>query len=249
MTALAFETVSVTLGGRPALTDVSFAADGGGLIALVGPNGSGKTTLLRAASGLVPMTGGAVTLDGGPVAALSAKARARAIAYLPQERSTAWPMTGRALVALGRHPYAGPLRREGDADRAAVERALEAANAAAFAERRVDALSGGERARILLARAFAVEAPALLADEPTAALDPAHQLKVMEALRGAAAAGTLVIAALHDLSLAARFADRVLVLDDGRLVADGTAAEALGARVLAQVFGVRREDGALALAP
>lgn len=248
MSALGFETVTVTLGERAALSGVSFSAEAGGLIALVGPNGAGKTTLLRAACGLAPLAEGRVTLNGAAVRSLAPRTRAKAIAYLPQERDTAWPMTGRRLAALGRFPYAGPLRRMSEADRAAVNRALAAADADLFADRPVDHLSGGERARILLARALAVEAPVLLADEPTAALDPAHQLTVMQALKDAAAGGALVVAALHDLGLAQRFADRVIVLDQGRVVSDGAPGEALSDAVLRDVFAVRREGETLVLA-
>ncbi len=248
MSALGFNDVTVRLGERAALEHVSFEAAPGGLIALVGPNGAGKTTLLRAACGLAPLSTGQVTLDGQAVRSLAPKARAKAIAYLPQERDTAWPMTGRRLAALGRFPYAGPLRRMSETDRAAVNRALAAADAQAFADRPVDHLSGGERARILLARALAVEAPVLLADEPTAALDPAHQLTVMQALKDAAAGGALVVAALHDLGLAQRFANRVIVLDEGRLVSDGAPGEALSDAVLREVFAVRRDGESLVLA-
>lgn len=248
MSALGFDSATVRLGERAALSGVSFRAQADGLIALVGPNGAGKTTLLRAACGLAPLSEGRVTLDGAAVRSLAPKTRAKVIAYLPQERDAAWPMTGRRLAALGRFPYAGPLRRMSETDRAAVDRALAAADAAAFADRPVDHLSGGERARILLARALAVEAPVLLADEPTAALDPAHQLTVMQALKDAAAGGALVVAALHDLGLAQRFADRVLVLDQGRLVSDGAPGEALSDAVLRDVFAVRREGESLVLA-
>lgn len=247
MSALSFDNVTVRLGAQDAITDVSFAAERG-LVALVGPNGSGKTTLLRAACGLTPLQAGAVTLDGAAVAAMPPRQRGRTIAYLPQERRAAWPMSGRALVALGRHPFAGPMRRESEMDRAAIGRGLDAADAQGFADRNVDTLSGGERARILLARAFAVEAPVLLADEPTAALDPAHQLSVLQALQDQAGRGTLVLTALHDLSLAARFAGRIIVMDQGRIAADGAPGEALSDEILERVFGVRRQNGDLALA-
>lgn len=250
MSALRFDNVTVRLGAQGAqnaLAGVSFET-AGGLTALVGPNGSGKTTLLRAAAGLTPLHAGAVTLDGAAVTEMPARTRGQSIAYLPQERRAAWSMPGRALVALGRHPYAGPLRRETGADRAAIERALDAADAQRFADRNVDTLSGGERARILLARAFAVEAPVLLADEPTAALDPAHQLSVLGALKGAAENGALVLTALHDLSLARRFADCIIVMDKGSIAADGAPDAALSDGILERVFAVRQNNGVLELA-
>jgi iron complex transport system ATP-binding protein len=206
------------------------------VVALVGPNGAGKTTLVRALAGLLPADG-RISLDGRALSALSPRERARHIAYLPQGHAFHWPIPAAAVVALGRHPHADPFSPPSAADRAAVARALAATNIEALATRPVATLSGGERARVALARALATEAPVLLADEPTASLDPRHQLVVMELLRRAAENGA-VLAVVHDLLLAARFADRVLVMDRGRLVADAPPAEALGPERVAEVFGV-----------
>lgn len=229
--------MSVHLGTRLVLDGVSFEAAAGECIFVLGPNGAGKSTLLRAVAGLVPVSG-EVLWAGTPVGQLGGVERARGIAYLPQGSIVSWPMRVRDVVTIGRLPHGSRLSRPGPKDAAAVDRALEVVDAIAFANRSIGELSGGERARVLLARALAVEAPVLVADEPIAALDPAHQITVLELLSGLAAQGRLVLAALHDLTLAARFATRVLVLDGGRLVADGRPAATLDDAVLAQTFGV-----------
>jgi iron complex transport system ATP-binding protein len=207
------------------------------LAILVGPNGAGKTTLVRALAGLLPAEG-AITLEGLPLGEFSARERARRIAYLPQGNVFHWPMPVASIVALGRYPHADPFSPPTPADQAAVADALAATETAAFARRAVTTLSGGERARVALARALTTQAPILLADEPTVSLDARHQLTVMELLRAAARAGGAVLAVVHDLSLAARFADRVIVMAGGRIVTQASAKEALSAERMAAVFGV-----------
>jgi iron complex transport system ATP-binding protein len=230
--------LNVKLGGRAVLSDISFSMPSGQLVALVGPNGAGKTTLLRALAGLLP-SGGAVDVGGEALSTLSLRDRAKRFGYLPQGHIVHWPLSAHDIVALGRYPHGAtdPARlTPGDAE--AVLRAMKAADVMEFSARRVTELSGGERSRVALARVFAVEAPVILADEPTASLDPRHQIDVMKALRAAADRGTLVIVVTHDLGLAGRFADSVLVLSQGRLLAQGAPADALSEQIMADVFRV-----------
>jgi iron complex transport system ATP-binding protein len=232
--------VTALLGGAVVVERASLALRGGELAILVGPNGAGKTTLLRALAGLIPADG-TIELGGQPLAALKARERARRVAYLPQGHVFHWPISVAAIVMLGREPHADPFSSTSADDRAAVARALAITETQAFAQRAVTTLSGGERARVALARALATQAPVLLADEPTASLDPRHQLIVMELLRQAARAGSAILATMHDLTLAARFADRVVIMHEGRLVAEGPPAETLNAERLATVFGVEAQ--------
>ncbi|MAW98705.1 MAG: ABC transporter [Sphingomonas sp.] len=237
MVELIAEQVSVTLGRREVVRSVSARLRAGEFVGILGPNGAGKSTLVRALLGLVPSEG-AVMLDGKRIASLPRKQIARTIAYLPQGQTLHWPLSVERLVALGRLPHLAPYSRIGEADRAAIARAMEMAEVDGFAGRIATELSGGERARVLLSRALAVEAPVLVADEPLASLDPAHQLQGMEILRAEADAGRLVVAVFHDLNLAMRFCDRLLVLDGGRLVADGNPCAVLTPDLLAKVYGI-----------
>ncbi len=241
MTASAFLTawgLNVTLAGRLVLNDVSLALSSGHLVALVGPNGAGKTTLLRALAGLV-RSEGAIEVGGDALSSLALRERARRFAYLPQGHVVHWPLAARDIVALGRYPHgATDPARLTPKDAEAVLRAMQATDVMEFSERRVTELSGGERSRVALARVLAVEAPVILADEPTASLDPRHQFDVMKSLRASADKGVLVIVVTHDLGLAARFADTVLVLLDGRLVSQGAPAEALSEKTMGDVFRI-----------
>jgi iron complex transport system ATP-binding protein len=230
--------LNVTLGGRAVLSDISLSLSRGHLVALLGPNGAGKTTLLRALAGLLPSQG-EIRVGGDALSSLPLRERARRFGYLPQGHVVHWPLPARDIVALGRYPHgATDPARLTPRDAEAVLRAMRATDVVEFSERRVTELSGGERSRVALARVLAVEAPVMLADEPTASLDPRYQIDVMKNLRHAADGGMLVIVVTHDLGLAARFADTVLVLSDGRLVSQGAPAEALSERIMGDVFRI-----------
>ncbi|MFP3942819.1 MAG: ABC transporter ATP-binding protein [Alphaproteobacteria bacterium] len=238
MSGLAAQNVEAMPGSRPVLREVSVTVRPGEMAGLVGPNGAGKTTLLRVLNGLLRPRAGRVTLEGTDLDALPPRLRARKIAWLPQHQPVHWPLTAARLVALGRLPHQDPFRAPGPAEAAVLHRVMRETDTAAFAERRVNSLSAGERARVLLARALAVEAPFLLADEPVAALDPYHQLHVMELLQARAAAGTGVLVVLHDLTLAARFCNRLILLHEGRVAAAGRPGEVLNPERLESVYQV-----------
>ena len=239
MSKLVARALTCRHGSRSVLADVGIAFAAGEVTAIVGPNGSGKTTLLRHLAGLETPAMGEIEVDGRALGLLERRARARRIAYLPQSASAYWPLSGRDLVALGRLPHGADLARPlASSDAAAVARALARVDGTVLADRPIDALSQGERSRLLLARALATEAGILLADEPVASLDPGYALDCMAILRAEATRGVCVIVSLHDLGLAARFADHVIVLADGRVVADGPPAVALGDALIASVYGV-----------
>jgi iron complex transport system ATP-binding protein len=237
VSAIALDGVTVRLGGRPVVREVTARVERGEWVALIGPNGAGKTTLLRAIAGLLPHEGH-VSLFEQPAAELERRERARLLAVVPQEPETPPWLTVAEYALMGRTPHLGPLAREGAADRDAAARALDRLGLEPFAERALGTLSGGERQRVVVARALAQEAPIVLLDEPTAALDIGHQqqaLELLDALRSAD--GLTLVAAMHDLTLAALYADRVLLLAEGRIVAEGTPAEVLTESALAEHYG------------
>lgn len=235
MSTLTCENLDVRAAGRLLVQDVSLSLNPGELLGIVGTNGAGKTTLLRALVGLTTPSSGHVTLDRRPLRAWPASARARQLAYLPQGHAVHWPLPGRELVALGRLPHGDAQRVSG---RTAIDAAMRATDTHAFATATVQTLSGGERARVMLARVLAGDPAVLLADEPLAALDPAHQLRMMALLQQQAAAGRAIAVVLHDLALAARFCTRVIVLHEGRVLANGAPDAVFDAPTLAHAFGV-----------
>jgi len=253
MTSLRLANVSVKLGGRKILEDVSFEVAPGEVVGLIGPNGAGKTSALKVALGLVPLGMGFVELGTGPISGLNPKERARKIAYVPQGAPVHWPMTAERTVSLGRIPHMNPWQDVNAGDTGIVRKAMEETDCWSLRDRLVTTLSGGERSRVLLARAIAVGAGFLLADEPTASLDPAHQLQVMDILKCHAATGVGAVVVLHDLGLAARTCDRLILLSQGKVLASGTPETVLTDENIRHAFGVRvvrwQEAGVPLLAP
>jgi len=237
MTAIRMRGVTVELGGRAVVDRVDADVADGEWVALIGPNGAGKTTLLRTLARLVPFAG-EIALDGRPLAELGRGELARLVAVVPQEPSTPPWMTVAEYVLLGRTPHLGPLAKEGARDREAAARALSRLDLLPFVERRLGTLSGGEKQRVVVARALAQEAAIVLLDEPTAALDIGHQQQALDLLDGLRAeSGLTLVAAMHDLTLAAQYADRMVLLDGGRVVADGAPTDVLTAPVIARHYG------------
>lgn len=238
MVTIAIKGLSADLGGRAVLTNMSTVLRSGTLTGVIGPNGAGKSTFVRAILGLLPALEGSVTIDGRDIAGLSPRDIARAIAYLPQGHTLHWPLTVERVVSLGRLPHLGPMSRVGEHDLEAVRQAMIRADIVHLSGRTVTELSGGERARVMLARALAADARGIVADEPLASLDPGHQIDVMELLAREARQGAMVVTVLHDLTMAARYCDRLLLLDRGVLVAEGTPREVLSAERLRTVYGI-----------
>lgn len=231
--------VSFAYDRRPVLHQVSLQIAAGEFVGLIGANGSGKTTLLRVLLGLLPAASGAVNLCGDSLASLQRREIARRATLVQQDTRVDFAFTAREVVAMGRTPYLGRFTPESEADRQAIARAMRATETDVFAARPVTELSGGERQRVHLARALAQGTRVMLLDEPTANLDLTHQFEALQLVRAFAHAGGAALAALHDLSLAARFCDRLLLLSQGRLVAAGPPAEVISESNLANHFGLR----------
>ena len=246
MSTLSARNVEVRLGGKPVVDGVTAEFLSGAVTAILGPNGAGKSTLLACLAGLRKPRAGQVDLDQVDVLSMAPRARARRIGFIPQTPEVAWAVEARILVGLGRTPFIGSSGLSLE-DGAAIDRAMEAAGVAELADRDVTTLSGGERGRVLIARALAGDPEWLLADEPLTGLDPGHQLDAGDLFRAMAhEQGRGVIVTLHDLSLAARIADRIIVMAAGRVLADGPPSQALSPEVMAQAYGVRARviDGA-----
>ncbi len=232
--------LTLSYGERVALRDVSLSLARGELLGVVGPNASGKSSLIRAITGVVRPQRGEIWLDGSPVRELSQREVALRAAVVPQNPYLPEAFTALEVVLMGRTPHLGLLQSEGRADWAAVRRALEQADALELADRRIGELSGGERQRVVVARALAQETPLLLLDEPTAHLDVGHQAAVLELMqRLCRSEGKVVLAVVHDLTLAGQYCDRLAVLSEGRLVAQGPPQEVLSPEMLACVYGTQ----------
>lgn len=240
--AVAIDHLDVRYGSRLAVADLGWTVATGAIVAVTGPNGSGKSTLLRAIAGLIRPSGGGIVVGGRPLPELPLRERARLVAWMPQEEPLGDEISLYEHVSFGRHPHRARFWPETTQDRAAVEGALRLVDAWEARERSVHRISGGERQRVRLARAIAQDAPIVLLDEPTAHLDVGHQLDVLSRVRALTREnGRTVLVALHDLNLAARFADRILVLSSGRRVAEGPPEAVLSAELLARVWGIEAE--------
>ncbi len=238
--------IRVIRNGTALLDGVSLSVAPGALLGIVGPNGAGKSTLLRVMAGVLDPDGGSVALDSRDMGDWGAHDRAQRIAYLPQHPACHPAMAVARVVALGRLPHLSAWQGPGAADRDAIGRAMADTDVGHLADRRAGSLSGGEHARVMLARALAAEAPLLLADEPVADLDPYHGLEVMDRLADLARAGRTVVVVLHDLTLAARYCARIALMDHGRVVAEGPPADTLSPANLAAIYRIaalRGEDG------
>ncbi|WP_321396856.1 ABC transporter ATP-binding protein [Emcibacter sp.] len=231
--------LDVSYGDNRILQDVSFQLPRGRMIGLIGPNGAGKSTLLKSVLGLVSRTGGTVSLDGGMLEDISLSERAKIMAYAAQGAPVHWPLTVEKMVTLGRLPHLGPWQKIGEQDHAAVEMALKMTDSYHLRERVVTTLSGGERACAMLARTIVTDAPYLLVDEPVASLDPSHQIQVMGILKKLAAQGHGVLIVLHDLTLARRYCDELVLLNRGRVLARGGPDEVLTDDNLSEAYGIR----------
>lgn len=239
MTAWSCEELAFRYEGaaRAAVDGVSLRVPAGACTAVLGPNGSGKSTLLRLLLGVLSPSSGRVEFRGRAVREWPRVELAREVGVVPQGEEAAFPMSVREAVAMGRYPHLGPWRREGEADHRAVDEAMARCDVGPLAGRAMSTLSGGERQRVRLARALAQEAPVLALDEPTAALDVGHEMAIFELLRDLGRAGKTVLLVTHNLNLAARYADRLVLLDRGRVAAEGSPADVLERRIVERVYG------------
>ena len=235
------ENAHVAIGGRDVLKSVSAAFRPGTITGVIGPNGVGKTTLLRALAGLLPIKAGCISLDGEPIDSLDRRETVRRVGYLAQKQEIAFPFRVDEMVMMGRYPHQGRLAPETEVDRAAVDAALRDVDAEDLAGRAINELSGGELQRVLLARTLAAQTPVLLLDEPFANLDVKHCLEILGILRAQAAEGRTAVVSVHDLNLAHRFCDRLLLLHEGEILAEGDASDVLTPSLIEEAFLVHVE--------
>lgn len=232
--------LSVSLHGQPVLNEISFEAKAGEFIGLIGPNGAGKTTLLRAIMHFIAYSGD-IAVNDQPAAKMSHEERARWLSYLAQERDVAWPVSVETVVGLGRHMQRSAFASLGGVDREVIAQAMVQMDVEKFAKKSVMELSGGEKARVLIARLLAQGSPLILADEPVSGLDPAHQLSLMQCFADLAQSGKTIIASLHDLSLSAHSCTRLIMLDKGRIVADGKPEDVLTVENLRKIYKIEAD--------
>ncbi len=248
MIGLEVKDLDVVLSGVPIVTGANFTVKPGEVVGLIGPNGAGKSTILKAILGLTDRTGGDIVISGVGTDEYEAKERARKISYVPQGAPIHWPLTAERTVCLGRTPHLNPWQDMRTEDKAAVNTAMKQTDCWHLRDRLVTTLSGGERARVMLARTMAVGADYMLADEPTASLDPFHQLQVMDIMKTQASAGVGVLIVMHDLSLAMRTCDKLVLMNEGKVLAKGSPDTVLTDANLKTAFNVdvaRWEDAGL----
>ncbi len=239
MTGLQIENISFNISGADILKNISCDLKVGEVVGLIGPNGAGKSSLIRAILGLVKINSGNVKWGGKSLSFVDLKARSHKIAYLAQGAPVHWPLSVEHIVGLGRIPHLNPMQTLGSDDVLAIDEALMRTDCMHLKNRIVTTLSGGERARVLLARVLASKSPFILADEPVASLDPAHQLKVMDILKNHAKDKGGVMVVMHDLNLALRYCDRLILLDDGNLIDQGTPDVILSDENLSNIFEIK----------
>lgn len=238
MNGIEIKNISLELEGASILKNVTAEIKQGEMVGLIGPNGAGKSSLIKTILGLHDAVSGDIIIDGQNLHDYDLKARAKKMAYAAQGAPVHWPLNVETIVGLGRIPHLNPWQKLTEQDQAAINDALEKTDTVSLKSRQATSLSGGERARVLLARVLATEAPFILADEPVAALDPSHQLQVMDILKGLTRDGGSVLIAMHDLNHALRYCDRLILLDDGKVVGQDTPEIILSDDNLLNVFGV-----------
>jgi len=235
---LCWRQLSFSYEALPVLNNITADVQRGELLGVIGANGAGKSSLLQLTAGVIPMQHGAVELFGRSADKLSVSERAKRVSYLPQIAAVEWPLNVRQVVALGRLPHSGMFLQESDDDVVAITEAMLNTDVIALAERRMTTLSGGERMRVMIARMLATQAELLLADEPIAALDLLHQLQIMQLFKQHCERGGAAVIALHDLNMAARFCDRLLLLHNHQMLVSGTPTQVLTSDHLSQAYGV-----------